>query len=186
MNSRRRWPKRRRAWRHHADAQQEGQTDEAPRQARSPGIGTASASSAARCSGWFRDHRIHQEDDLPALRCCGLRRARCWRMRFLCGTRSPGKPARPVRPVRPDRACRSDAPGIFRWRAGFPIEVVLGARTASALMVEQVRGYGARVIAVPTIPDRWTVIRRFHRNTGVAGDNRGSAAVSRCGATVSF
>lgn len=37
--------------------------------------------------------------------------------------------------------------------------VVLTARSASALMVEQMRGYGARVVALPTIPDRWTVMR---------------------------
>lgn len=37
--------------------------------------------------------------------------------------------------------------------------VVLAARSASVLMVEQMRVYGARVIALPTIPDRWTVMR---------------------------
>ncbi|MFE3003208.1 pyridoxal-phosphate dependent enzyme [Nocardia sp. NPDC059246] len=37
--------------------------------------------------------------------------------------------------------------------------VVLAARSASPLMVEQMRSYGARVIALPTIPDRWAVMK---------------------------
>ncbi|MDV3126043.1 pyridoxal-phosphate dependent enzyme [Mycobacterium sp. 21AC1] len=50
------------------------------------------------------------------------------------------------------------AAAAYAARAGLEC-VVLAARTASALMVEQIRGYGGRVIALPTIPDRWTVMK---------------------------
>ena len=49
------------------------------------------------------------------------------------------------------------ATAAYAARAGLDC-VVLAARTASALMVEQMRAYGAQVIALPTIPDRWTVM----------------------------
>ncbi|WAM19545.1 threonine synthase [Rhodococcus sp. JS3073] len=50
------------------------------------------------------------------------------------------------------------ATAAYAARAGLEC-VVLTASTVSALMVEQMRAYGARVVALPTIPDRWTVMK---------------------------